>query len=421
MRQIVSLLVLLLLCACTPERSIQIEQDGKVTATTPYQLRAVPQAELVLRLSIDDWKQTYNGSDFPDRTWRIDITDNVEADQTYDLMLEWYHGELLLLEESGQIQIVAGSPQIQPDLDFLSTGLPRLDLDCDGYSNLDEINNGTDPMVVDFLDPNDTYDSQHCGKPSQAGTLTGSQEAKLKRMYSFREQPTKKYEQALQVRESGNDRSTEIAASIVGITADETDSNSYRSTVQLSYNEQAGMGRTASFVFAGAVDATPSTLSGASCKKEDIYHDSFFVPTFDTVPGYRCVIPYEWKDKKWYTLTIENTTNQTWTATIVDQETGQSENIGSMSLDAGLDMLWFESSVATNFSDAFHISGCNESPELIPPLHIHYRSAVFDSTINADFQATFTSDCLKHSGNWNYSFRELQTGLLYALRIGLVE
>jgi len=421
MKKFASLFVVMFLCACSPEGSIQVDQNSKATATTPHQLRAIPQAEIVLRLSLDDWNASYNGSDFPDRTWRIDISANVDAGQTYDLTLEWYYGELLLLEESGQIQISSGSPVIQPDLNFLSVGLPRLDRDCDGYSNLDEISNGTDPMVADSLDPNVTSDRQHCGKPNPFVTLTGGQEVQLKRIHSFREQPFKTYEQALQVRESGNDRSTEFAASLIAIVADETDTNAYRSTVQLGYATETGMGRTASFLLAGAVEAMPSTLGGAFCRMEDISADAFGVPLEIAVPGYRCVVPYEWKEDKWYTLTLATTANETWTATIVDQENGESETVGTMSTDLGLDLLWFESHVAANYSTNFSASSCDDGAELIPPLSIHYRPAVFDSIVTAEFQTTVTSKCLEHSGDWNYSSKEQQTGPLHALRIDSIE
>jgi len=114
----------------------------------PAMLRIVPNEELTARVTVNSGlEESYFGSNFSDGNWQIPV--RLISGETNQIFIRWMVGDLLLLEEFGEIVWNATDTVIRPDFSFTTAGAERFDADCDGASNLAEIYANSDPLVPD--------------------------------------------------------------------------------------------------------------------------------------------------------------------------------------------------------------------------------------------------------------------------------
>jgi len=140
---IIILCCLYLLAAC--EKSTLESNDSQ--NTTPLLLRAIPNDVLIANVTLNGATTTYKGTDFPDGNWIF--YDDFEVGIDYAIEVEWLASDILVMEEKGSFVVANIGSIVTPNLNQKTTlmGTNKFDLDCDGKSNLDEINAGSDPKA----------------------------------------------------------------------------------------------------------------------------------------------------------------------------------------------------------------------------------------------------------------------------------
>jgi len=149
-------------------------------ASTPTSLRMIQEADLIAEVSINNGTPIrYSGRDLPPSgQWRIDV--NFIANEFNSVSIKWIElwqqQEVLLMEERGEVFANVSTPDLTADLNFITAGAARFDLDCDGISNLNERYGGTDPIAAstDVTNGCDRYEIVEGGEqlPSPARSET---------------------------------------------------------------------------------------------------------------------------------------------------------------------------------------------------------------------------------------------------------
>lgn len=127
------------------------------TAKPPL-LRAIDNSILSVVVRIDDQNPDYTGEQRSDGSWFVRM--NISLDDTHTFVAKWYAStkgqRVLVLEQRGEFFASATSLRSQATSDDISEG-DAFDEDCDGLSNLAEMDADSDP-----LDPQDPLSSSGC-------------------------------------------------------------------------------------------------------------------------------------------------------------------------------------------------------------------------------------------------------------------
>lgn len=117
--------------------------------STPSSLRAIPSSELSVIVSIQGDSTVYAGVVDASGNWAVQL--NVELGKNYMAVVSWYYNSggaepLLIATQTGNFfTSPLGRGQLSGSLETSGTVVAALDIDCDGVSNLDEINSGSNP------------------------------------------------------------------------------------------------------------------------------------------------------------------------------------------------------------------------------------------------------------------------------------
>jgi len=305
----------------THNRSVEIQSDNsklQISTATPVLMRSIPITGLFLSVQIDDNEPTYPRANDAGE-WKIEL--NLIPERKHDLTIKWFadsvfideisqidfqllgeRGGVLLLEEFGQFVTPSTGATITPELDYLSAGRPEFDIDCDGYSNLEEVNNGTSLAIAEGLT------KTACSDEVMPIELTEEERVWIYRLHdtdSADENSARitKIVQTMQV------NSASFVGNLAYITNARTelfdaDTNvSQTHAAWFSFRHRGNEPRFMEFAMYPSTGVLESDIDGQFCK------DLMAEPA-----GLMCTLPYDWQEDRWYTLTIEETTPTTWRA-----------------------------------------------------------------------------------------------------------
>jgi len=140
------LFVAAVLNGCSEEQSIA----PGLSIAKPSQLRNIDNSVLSVLVRIDEGGYEFIGEQRLDGTWVVRM--NVPGDKTYNFVASWYANakqqRVLLLEQRGQFY--AGSDDnVETTRATEDTSVGNgFDADCDGLSNLYEVENSSDPLSI---------------------------------------------------------------------------------------------------------------------------------------------------------------------------------------------------------------------------------------------------------------------------------
>jgi len=143
------LIALTALCSGCAEKA---GPGASVGTAKPAQLRTIDNSRLSLVVRIDNQAQEYAGELRPDGRWYVVL--NIELDVTHNYLASWYGRvggtSVLLLEVRGEFYANSETlfAQASGDAEMTSSGAPQFDSDCDGASNLEEVNADDDPLSL---------------------------------------------------------------------------------------------------------------------------------------------------------------------------------------------------------------------------------------------------------------------------------
>jgi len=157
------LLIVATLAGCSAEPAV----GPALTTGKPPILRAIDNRLLSVVVRIDAIGREFIGEQRTDGSWFVEM--DVPADMTHNFVASWYANykeqRVLLVEQRGEFY--AGSTQVQanPTTVDVSDG-NGFDSDCDGQSNLAELESNSDPLST-----------PGCGGNSQATEIDGAADA----------------------------------------------------------------------------------------------------------------------------------------------------------------------------------------------------------------------------------------------------
>jgi len=157
------LLTAIMLTGCSTEQA----SGPEIATSKPPLLRAIDNSVLSVVVRIDEGGYIFVGEQRTDGSWFVKM--DVPSDKTHNFVASWYASmkgqTLLLVEQRGEFY--AGPDQLQSNAvtQDISVG-DGFDYDCDGKSNLNELEDGSDPLVG----PGCSGDSQATGSNDSAGT-----------------------------------------------------------------------------------------------------------------------------------------------------------------------------------------------------------------------------------------------------------
>jgi len=382
-------------------QSSAIHNDGttqKLTTLTPSLLRSIPLDQLMLTIKINDVQTPYSGMATSDGQWSIGV--ELEPSQEYDLLVQWYATEHLLLEEFGTFTTPATSAPIKPQLDYRSAGRAEFDTDCDGFSNLEEIIYDTSLTVAQ-------------GSTSAACIETEALAALMdtERVFAFREfesiaadesrQRFTSLEQSFQINTTNRSSNIGFITNLVANPVDATTSKSNRIAGWLSFRQRVDGTRFMEFAMFPASGIEESDIEGQFCK------------LLMSVPaGWMCTVPYSWQENRWYTISIDETTPTTWSALVRDQETQTDQQIATIITPDGLN--WTELSTGIIDYIDYPSTACTDG---LPASSLTFKSAIVNDT-PVETIRSITSNCVKAGAGWSEGIRTVQGALEYKITLG---
>ena len=164
---ILATVLMVILAGCSTE-----QVPGSQLATgKPALLRAIDNSILSVVVRIEDSGLEFIGQQREDGSWYVQM--GVASNQTHVFVAAWYANlkeqKLLVVEQRGEF--FAGPTRVQSDAVTMdvSDGI-RFDADCDGVSNLQELETMSDPLSS----PGCSGDSQTTGADSSADGIGGT-------------------------------------------------------------------------------------------------------------------------------------------------------------------------------------------------------------------------------------------------------
>jgi len=286
------------LIACD-STSVKILPDNKPTNAVPRVLRAIPTSQLTAEVLLNGLTTIYNGRDYPDGNWTISLP--VPIGEEHIILIKWRASGTLVMEQYGSFVAEITDPPIVLDLNPVSRGAARFDVDCDGTTNLDEILAGSDPAIAT--------------DPAQDGCNTNPMvpENPDELVPLFLNQTTERFDDPV----LGTPRVTRFSQPIrvQNINADTssvygvrlfTNGGSKISEIELFYDPTINR-RQVRMSDPTAISLNPAGLG--ECDSEDK----------------RCIIEFDWKEQHWYELVVEEDVSAAgtiWKSLVVDTETG---------------------------------------------------------------------------------------------------
>lgn len=374
--------------------------EPKFTAQTPALLRSIPISDLSLAITINNITKTFRASDFPDGLWQVDF--DLQANQTYDLTLEWFTLTHLLLEETGQIFTDPDQQIITPELEFTSAGFDRFDDDCDGLSNLDEIRNGTSLT--------DAAQSAQSACSDAADDIVLEEVVfpwVLRQHGLFRsEEITSRvtsYQQSIQITSVSPSYATNYGFSL----HNEPVADQENTIGRVNFIADSLRGKQLKFEITQATDFQLPAESNAECSAYDNDIGTSAIG---------CNIAFEWQERQWYTVSIEQVSATGWKAVVVDDTSGESQEIATIETYSDID--WSRSQ-----NDLSHrIEIVSEQCRIgLAPVSMRYKLGLANGIQILDSLRTVSSDCVIAGGGWSEGIRTLDDELVYSLTLGRSE
>jgi len=375
----------------------------QISSSTPLALRMANQSDLSAVVTLNGGeKTTYYGSEQANGQWAI-IVDLI-PNQTNTIRIEWLENQLLLVEQQGEIFADPENPILELDLDFKTTGGMKYDIDCDGESNLAERYNNTDPLTsntgetnlceFELVAPEDVPEGQ-----SLARIYKSYKPFTADNIFS----PVTNFEQLMQVRNVDEDRNVQFTASI---SSDWLNDN--RTSLSLVLQSHPSNGRRAVFRSNRAIDFITPRAEGSECTTEQNSNPADYSIV-------NCVVPFNWKERVWYKLSMTEVADDQWLAILTDTESLEEIPLGFITVFREAD--WFIPALGINYFPAIPNVECQTG---IEPSHMHFRAAEVNSETKVSFRkVTVASDvCVAFGAGFNES--EIRDGdeFLYSLTLG---
>ncbi len=151
---VVTVLLSWLLVGCSSDTT----SVTKMGTDTPIQLRSVNPELLSVHVTLNDGSEVFYGVPDTDGTWTIPI--HVDLDQQHTFVANWYSTvgskEILVLQQTGSFYADSTIGEATPQYQDFSTGNALFDSDCDGASNLTELNASSNPLDLPGCNEPDT-------------------------------------------------------------------------------------------------------------------------------------------------------------------------------------------------------------------------------------------------------------------------
>ena len=391
---ITALVLMLVLIGCDSSNTTPTTAP-KLTSQTPAVLRTIPISNLSVEVSIDDVTKTLQGVDFPEGLWQIEF--DLKPGQTYDLLVQWFSLTHFLLEETGQIFTDPEQPTITPELEFISAGFDRFDDDCDGLSNLDEIRRGTDPNAM-----TDTTQSA-CSDVAESIELPETVYPWIIRQHGlFRSEevvlPVTRYEQRIKVTESNPNIDTNFG---IGLRTDPE--TGVEALARVDLRTASARGKQIRFEISPANAVQTLETGDASCAVHN-------------TTGFACIVPYEWRDQQWYSVSIEQQSATSWKAMVREEPAGVWQDIATIESQPDID--WYRAQNVISYPTEILSEQCRLG---LVPFSMQYKPGIANDVTVLNSTQIVSSDCVKAGGGWSEGIRTIDSELVYSLTLGRSE
>jgi len=396
-----------MLSACDsnmPQNTIEIKSNGtshELSTLIPRLLRNVSTQSLTLQLTVGEIQNTYSGDDFTGNTWQIPL--QLSPNQTHTLHLLWFSEQHLLLEQAGEFKTDSQDSTITPELEYISAGFARFDSDCDGFSNLDEFLNQTNPSIAQGTN------ASACSANPEPLALSDDQTPVLFRQHStfaadgFSEAVTS-YEQQIQITEHYKDGFVSFSAELTTDTGTQSPAETTTNAVIRFRRDRDGTKRMR-FAMTNVSRTIPSTFPGGQCDPNPFF-------------GFRsCGIPFDWQENHWYTVKVEQQSSTQWRGLIIDNETQMQFVIGTFESQA--DIRWAQ---AQNRIIDFRSLSAMECQQPQPPSTMRYRQGKVNGFRTISSYKVTPQICAQAGLGWSEGIRSVgfdaDAQLEYELTLG---
>jgi len=364
----------------------RIIKGSSLSANTPVSLRAIERNQLVLDMSIDGETRRYNGSDFRDDVWSIEL--DLQNDTTHTIDLKWYALDHLLLHEYGEFFTDSTNPEIQLDLEFADEGTGNFDDDCDGISNLEELVLGTDAGAAGS------------GVCPADETLDGVDSVYLVRnFFSFEQSGYRSRVTSLE--QSINVRAAELSRKMwfwSRMTNDEPFETATEVYMSLAYSESLQK-----YVYFEIDNDTIGTFQELT---------STCGPLGTT--GHYCLLPFNWETDRWYTLKLELVDLDVWQASVIDQLTEETRLVGKIEVTPELE--WHRP--RTGLSYELMGEDLDDNNASYPRIAMQAKSANANGVLNVEASGLTVSGFVDGVVGWRAGTKSQDGINTYTLSIG---
>jgi len=359
-------------------------------------MRSIPITSLALTVTLNE--TNYTGMMNSDGQWSVEVP--LSPNQQYDLLVQWYSSEILLLEEFGQFTTPATGSIINPVLDYRSAGTAEFDVDCDGYSNLEEVNNGTSLTIAEGLT------TSACSEETTPIELKETERAWMGRVHDpvGADENTERmtnFSQTFQINTSTDSGNIAFIVNLRANPVDATTNETLTHAGWISFRQQPNVPTFMEFAIYPSTGVLEADVEGQFCK------DLGSSPA-----GMMCTVPYNWQLDRWYTLSLEETTPTTWRAQVLDQQSQITQPIATFTTPENL--IWEELSTGMIDYIEYPSADCIAG---LPPSRMTYKPAIVNN-VPVGTRRLRISDCVRGGAGWSEGLRTVQDALEHKMTMG---
>ncbi len=402
-QRITMLLIVSALCACgesanynTTENAFTSE-SSKVITSTPHVLRSIAIDDISANISVSGIEKRVIGSDFPNGEWLVDLP--LTPNQSHSLLIEWYAGTHLVLEEFGEFFADPNNRTIKPTLDYISGGYARFDADCDNLSNLDELIRGTDLTIAQGLTTTECAIDDAASEPPALEPDNYPYVVKQLRNFAAGgyEQRVVRYEQRVQVRSTNLNARSDYSVTLVS----EGQFNT-ATKAKIEFTNHLEKGRLVRFEITNATAAIADDASNSDC----------FSFGTDNV-GYACNINFDWQENQWYIIAVEEIATDQWHATIKSVLGTTEQTIATITANEGTD--WQRAQMSLSYAEPVGPDSCQLG---LPAIGMRFTTGVINSERTLLPNILIKSPCAQAREGTSEGVRTLEGELVYELILG---
>jgi len=129
-----------------------------------------------------------------------------------------------------------------------------------------------------------------------------------------------------------------------------------------------------------------------------------------------CILPYDWQEQQWYNIGFEELSATSWKATVLDEASGISQDIGIIETQPNID--WVRPQSILSHRTSFESQECALG---IAPVSMQFKQGVANEIHSIETIQVKSGDCVIAGAGWSEGIRTVDGELVHRFTLGRPE